>query len=45
MYEVAHGYKQKGNSHFYVSSGLGIWGPPFRIGTQSEVAVITMRFF
>ena len=24
MYEVAHGYKLKGNSHFYVSSGLGI---------------------
>jgi len=44
MYEIASGYKKKGNTHFYVSSGLGIWGPPFRIGTRSEVAVITMRF-
>jgi predicted MPP superfamily phosphohydrolase len=44
MYEIAQGYKKKENSHFYVSSGLGIWGPPFRIGTQSEVAVITMGF-
>jgi predicted MPP superfamily phosphohydrolase len=44
MYEVTRGYKQKENSHFYVSSGLGIWGPPFRIGTQSEVAVVTMKF-
>jgi predicted MPP superfamily phosphohydrolase len=44
MYEVTHGYKKKGNSHFYVSSGLGIWGPPVRIGTRSEVGVITMRF-
>jgi len=43
MYEVAHGYKQKGNSHFYVSSGLGIWGAPFRIGTQSEMAVVLWK--
>ena len=42
MYEVAHGYKRTENTHFYVSSGLGIWGPPFRIGTQSEIAVLTM---
>jgi predicted MPP superfamily phosphohydrolase len=44
MYEIASGYKKKENTHFYVSSGLGIWGPPFRIGTQSEIAVITMKF-
>ena len=44
MYEMASGYKKKENTHFYVSSGLGIWGPPFRIGTQSEIAVITMKF-
>ena len=42
MYEVAHGYKQKENSYFYVSSGLGIWGAPVRIGTRSEVAVVTV---
>lgn len=43
MYEQAHGYLRKGNSHFYVSSGLGIWGGKFRIGTQSEYAVITLH--
>ena len=42
MYELSHGFKQKGESSFYVSSGLGIWGPPFRIGTQSEVVVIRL---
>ncbi len=43
MYEVGYGYKQKGNTHIYVSSGLGIWGPPFRIGTQSEMVLITLH--
>jgi predicted MPP superfamily phosphohydrolase len=44
MYELPYGYMKKGNSHFYVSSGLGLWGPPFRIGTQSEVVLIRMHF-
>jgi len=44
MYELTHGYKKKENSHFYVSSGLGIWGPPVRIGTRSEVGVIRVFF-
>lgn len=44
MYEVAQGYKQKGNTHIYVSAGLGLWGPPFRIGTESELLVATVIF-
>lgn len=44
MYEVAQGYKQKGNTHIYVSAGLGLWGPPFRIGTESELLVATLIF-
>lgn len=40
LYELSHGYAKKGNTHFYVSSGLGIWGGKFRIGTQSEYVVI-----
>lgn len=44
MYELAHGYMKKGDTHFYVSSGLGIWGPPFRIGSQSEVVLIRLHF-
>ncbi len=42
IYEKSHGYLQKGNSHIYVSSGLGIWGGKFRIGTQSEYVVINL---
>ncbi len=44
MFEQAHGYLHKGNTHYYVSSGIGIWGPQYRIGTQSELAVITMKY-
>ena len=44
IFEVAHGYKKKGKTHFYVSSGLGIWGPLYRIGTQSELVEIQLKF-
>jgi predicted MPP superfamily phosphohydrolase len=43
MYEVSHGYLQKSHTHFYVTSGLGIWGGKFRIGTQSEYVVINLK--
>ncbi len=42
LFEQPHGYLQKGKTHIYVSSGLGIWGGKFRIGTQSEYVVIEM---
>jgi len=42
IYEDSHGYLQKGNTHIYVSSGLGIWGGKFRIGTQSEYVVVNL---
>jgi len=44
IYEVGYGYKRKKNLHVYVSSGLGIWGPLFRIGTESEIAVFDIQF-
>ncbi len=43
MYEQSHGYRRWSNSHIYVSSGLALWGPPFRIGTRGDMAVITLR--
>ena len=43
IYELGYGYLKKGNSHFYVSSGLGIWGPQYRIGTESELVVIHLK--
>ena len=43
MYEKSHGYLKKGNSHIYVTSGMGIWGGKFRIGTNSEYVVIDFK--
>lgn len=37
IYEQSYGYRRWSRAHIYVSSGLSLWGPPFRIGTQSEI--------
>ncbi|HET9571151.1 MAG TPA: metallophosphoesterase [Bacteroidales bacterium] len=44
IFELGHGYLKKGKTHFYVSSGLGIWGPLYRIGTQSELVEIQLKY-
>lgn len=44
IYEVSWGYKRKENTHFYVSSGFGSWGPPVRLGNYPEVIEINLRF-
>lgn len=44
LYENPFGYCRKGNTHYYVSSGLGLWGPQFRIGPRSELVVITFNY-
>jgi hypothetical protein len=42
MYECDYGQWRRGNTDYYVSSGMGLWGGKFRIGTDSEYAVITV---
>lgn len=44
IYEVGYGYKKKENTHVYVSSGLGLSGPQYRIGTFSEIVVLNIEF-
>lgn len=43
LYEDAFGPLTKGRTHYYVSSGMGIWGGKFRIGTRSEYVVLTIE--
>ena len=43
VYECAWGSYQRGSTQYYVSSGLGIWGGKFRIGTQSEYIVMRLH--
>ncbi len=42
IYEDSHGLVRKGDTMVYVSSGLGIWGGKFRIGSVSEYVVIEL---
>ena len=42
IYEKAYGPLTKGKTQYYVTSGIGIWGGKFRIGTQSEYIVATL---
>lgn len=44
IFEIAHGYKKKNHTHVYVTSGLGLAGPQYRIGTQSEIVMLDVRF-
>ncbi|MBQ9137593.1 MAG: metallophosphoesterase [Alistipes sp.] len=43
LYEQSHGYRHWSYTHIFVSSGLSLWGPPFRIGTHSDLAVIDIK--
>lgn len=43
IYENSHGLLKKGDTNIYVSSGIGLWGGKFRIGTQSEYVVIDIK--
>ena len=42
IYECAFGAHQRSGTRYYVSSGIGIWGGKFRIGTRSEYIVATI---
>ncbi len=43
VYTIAHGEYAIGGTRYYVSSGMGIWGGKFRIGTCSEYVVATIE--
>ena len=44
IYELSWGYKKKGGSQFYVTSGAGTWGPPVRTGSKSDIVDIKRKF-
>jgi hypothetical protein len=44
IYELSRGYKMIGNTHFYVSTGFGTWGPPVRLGNRPEIVQIILKF-
>lgn len=44
FWENASGYLQKDQLHSVVTSGVGVWGPAMRVGTDSEICPITIHF-
>jgi len=44
LFEIARGYGRKMNTQYYVTSGVGVWAPPVRIGTTSEIVQMKVKF-
>jgi len=44
IYELPWGYKKIADTHFYVSNGVGTWGPPVRVGHRPEIVFIHISF-
>jgi len=44
IYRIGWGYEKIGNTHFFVSSGIMLWGPPVRTTGKSEIVVVDVAF-
>ncbi len=44
VYEKSWGYLKKGSTQYYVSCGVGTWGPPVKIGSRSEIVNLKIKF-
>ena len=44
MYELSWGYRKIGNTHFFVTSGLRLWGPPVKTAGKSEIILVDINF-
>ncbi|HSD63618.1 MAG TPA: metallophosphoesterase [Ignavibacteriaceae bacterium] len=44
IYEKDWGYLKKGNTQYYITCGVGTWGPPVRTGSKTEIVNIKIKF-
>lgn len=44
VYEKSWGYLRRGATQYYVSCGVGTWGPPIRLGNRPEIVQILVTF-
>ena len=43
LYEKAWGHHSRGQTQYYITSGLGLWGPKVRLGSRSEYLVVHLK--
>ncbi len=44
LYELSWGHKKINNTHFFVTSGLRLWGPPVKTAGKSEIMMVDIKF-
>jgi predicted MPP superfamily phosphohydrolase len=44
IYDLAWGYEVRRDTHYYVSCGVGGWGPPIRTGSRPEIVNFKIKF-
>ncbi len=44
MYELSWGHEKIRNTHFFVTSGLRLWGPPVKTAGKSEIMLVDIKF-
>jgi len=44
VYERSWGYEKRGNTHYYVSCGIGTWGPPIKTNSIPEIVNLKISF-
>lgn len=44
LFEVPVGYKKKGHTHIFVSTGVGTWWPPVRTNARPDILFVTLEF-
>ena len=44
MYDLSWGYRKISNTHFFVTSGLRLWGPQVKTAGKSEIMLVDIYF-
>ena len=44
VYERSWGYERRGDTHYYVSCGIGTWGPPIKTNSVPEIVNLKISF-
>jgi predicted MPP superfamily phosphohydrolase len=44
MYEKYYGFYKKGGANYYITGGVGTWGPPVRTSGRPEIMILTLNY-